>query len=82
EGSIPIIVIFPHYKDIARNQSNDKKQYLPLIRYLDSKGFNYIDLMDILGDKDMEDLLAGHYAPYANGLIASHILNYINNIDN
>jgi len=38
--------------------------------------------MDVLGDKDMEDLFAGHNTPYANRLVASHILNYINNIDN
>ena len=81
DGAIPIILVFPHNKDIARYQSNDKKQYLPLIKYFDSKGFKYIDLMDVLGDKDMEELFNGHYSPYANGLVASKILSYIKNID-
>lgn len=80
-GSKPIIIIFPHRKDIARYQGNDKKQYSPLINYLDSKDFDSIDLMDILGNENIEALFADHYTPFANELVSGYILNYVNNLD-
>ena len=77
--SIPIILIFPNEHDVSLYQKQKKKRYSPLLSYLDSQGYRYIDLVEIFEQAEIESLFSakGHYSPFANRLVAKHILNYI-----
>jgi hypothetical protein len=79
-NSIPIIIIFPSHGEVLRYKKYNTKIYLPLLRYFDSKGYKYIDLMDALSDieedKEWNDK-CGHYSPYENRVVAEYILDYL-----
>ena len=82
--SMPIILVFPNRDDITQYRMGNLKSYSPLLRYFDSVGYKYIDLMGAFDDAAIEDLFAEHYSPHyspvANKLAAKYIFDYINNM--
>ncbi|MFC1665472.1 hypothetical protein ACFL17_07575 [Pseudomonadota bacterium] len=72
--STPIILIFPDSTDVTRYRKKNKKRYSPLLSYLNSVGYKYIDLMGAFQNTAIKDLFSGHYTPLANRLVAKHIL--------
>ena len=77
DKSIPIIVIFPHKDDLMVYQETRRQSYEPLLLYLDASGYQYIDLMDIFKNGNVDDLFADHYTPYGNQLVANTILEFL-----
>lgn len=79
--SIPIILVFPDHDDFISYRTLNKKRYLPILSYLKSKHYKYIDFMDVfetLGDDfDLNRLVVGHYSPFANKLVALSIYDYL-----
>ena len=82
---MPVIVIFPNRDDLQRYRTNPtkkKKKHLPLVKALQSRGLEYIDLMDAFeqsGDSyEMTDLFAkSHYSPLGNQIVAKWLLKYL-----
>lgn len=77
-GSTPIILVFPDKPDVSLYYSKQEKVYTPLLSYFDSKGYQYIDIMNAFQNTDIEDLFEGHYSPLANKLVAEYIFDYLN----
>ena len=48
-GAEPVIVILPRKYDVVRYRGRGTKIYEPLLGYLESMGYRYVDLMDALG---------------------------------
>jgi len=84
-NSFPVILIMPPIEDIKRYQKHRTKRYQPLLSYFDSKGYQYIDLLDAFDkagkDYDANDLFIRHYSPFANKLIARYIQDYLSKND-
>jgi hypothetical protein len=84
-NSIPVILIFPGKEDINRYRVEKTKKYLPLLLYLNSKGYQCIDFTNVLTgtgpDYATNKLFEGkgHYSPFANRLIATHLQEYLKN---
>jgi hypothetical protein len=84
-NSIPVILIFPNRRDIVRYRAQKTKQYLPLMLYFNSKGYQCIDLMHVFmgtgKDYAIKNLFQakGHYSPFANYLVAMHLHEYLKN---
>ncbi|MGH7908500.1 MAG: SGNH/GDSL hydrolase family protein, partial [Thermodesulfobacteriota bacterium] len=72
-GSLPIALIFPSDRDIARFRAKGTKRYAPLLDHLQAKGLPYIDLLDgfeTQGNRVPVDALApDHYSPLGNQLV-------------
>jgi len=82
ENSIPIILIFPNKEDMRAQKKYNFKRYSPLITFLESKGYKYIDLMDAFDEAikfyELSYLFhPSHYSPLSNKLVAEHILRYM-----
>ncbi len=79
--SSPIVVIFPRKDDFLRYRKDKTKVHAPLLEYLKSKKYQYIDILDAFGrDKEninIDDLFVTHYSATGNKLVAKYILNYI-----
>ena len=78
----PIIVIFPYDLSIQAYRRNQTKEYESLLRYFESKGYDYIDLMDAFatGEHDyrLRRLFNGrHYSELGNQIVAKHMLGYL-----
>ncbi len=80
-GSIPIIVLFPHSYDIKLKKSGNDLRYKPFLEFLDGEGMTYIDLFPVIktGDSrlDIRRLFNGHYTPYTNQIVSEGIIEYI-----
>lgn len=78
DGSEPIIVIYPERSDLVRWRAERTKRYAPLLRFLAARGFRVLDAMDAFDsggrDRSVEDLVPSHYTPFANHLVAGHLL--------
>ena len=79
-------MIFPSGGDVKRFQMEGTKVYSPLLSYLDSMGYRYIDLMDAFAGNsaqyDVKELyldpfIFGHHSPYGNKIVAEHIYGYL-----
>ncbi len=81
DQSIPIILVFPKRVDIELYRRKKQKRYSALLKYFDSIGYQYIDLLGAFDNADIEDLFTEHwhYSPLANKLVAKYILNYMSN---
>jgi hypothetical protein len=75
--SIPILLIFPSKRDVLRYHRQKEKRYAPLLSYFDSRGYKYIDLIDIFEKFDIEAFSGMHYSPIANKLLAKHVHDYL-----
>jgi hypothetical protein len=81
--SLPIIILFPSQSDIEQYHKNRIKSYSSLIHYFDSRGYRYIDLLDVFeryGVSSHSDDLFGkfdHHSPLGNLNVAKAILDYL-----
>ena len=84
-NSIPFILIFPGKRDIIRYRTQKTKKYSHLLLYLNSKGYQYVDFMDVFcgGGKDYAIMKlfnnSGHYSSFANNLVAMRLHEYLKN---
>jgi hypothetical protein len=79
-NSIPIIIIFPTRSEMLRYKNYKTKTYTPLLKYFDSKGYRYIDLMDALSNCEEDTAWndkCGHYSPFENREAAEYMLDYL-----
>jgi hypothetical protein len=80
DGAVPIIVVFPDINDHRRSRAGDGKRHAELLRYFDSRGYRYIDLIDAFKPVEarypVDSLVVkwGHLSPIGNDLAARHIL--------
>jgi hypothetical protein len=82
DKATPLIIIFPNSQDVQNFQNGKRTKYSPLLKYLQAKGYDYIDLMDAFATADENKLFSGHYTPYGNKLVADHIHEVITKIQN
>ena len=81
-SSMPIIWIFPNKEDVIRYQSVKKKQYSSMLSCFVLKGYNYVDLMDVLEHADVEQLFVySHCSPDVNKLGNKRILSHLRNMN-
>jgi len=79
---MPIIWIFPNKEDVIRYQSVKKKQYSSMLSCFVLKGYNYVDLMDVLEHADVEQLFVySHCSPDVNKLGNKRILSHLRNMN-
>jgi len=83
-NSLPIIVIFPHEQDVMRYFNHKTKVYTPLLSYLDSQGYQYIDLMNAFYQyakkPELNNLFSNyHYSSLGNELVAKYMLEFLQN---
>jgi hypothetical protein len=81
--SLPVIILLPNRFDIKRYREDKSKIYSPLIQHFDSKGYQYIDLINAFERYgkpfSLDDLFSKHhYSPLANSMVAKFILDYLN----
>ncbi len=76
-----LILLFPERFDFPSYRKN--KRYTPLIRYFDTKGYDYIDLFNAFDGLDekftLDELFmkGNHYSPLGNELVAGYIWSYL-----
>jgi hypothetical protein len=84
-NSMPVILIFPDKKDIIRYRTKKTKKYLPLMLYLNSKGYQCVDLMNAFSRAGKDYAImklfhkGGHYSSFANNLVAMYLQEYLKN---
>jgi hypothetical protein len=81
DGSIPVICIFPDKNDVARFKLQNDKRYSPLLIHFADNDYTVIDMMDAFSDYETGALFENHYSPFANQLVAAHILNVIGSLE-
>lgn len=78
DGAVPVIVIFPDSRDLARYRKDGTRQYRPLLEALDELGLRRIDAMDAFAElapkRKVKDLVRIHYTRAGNGYVAEWIL--------
>jgi len=83
QGALPVIVVFPTYPNIVHKVKHNVKKYRPLIDWLESNNFVYIDLLEGLlerkGKARIIDLFLKdlHYSPLGHELTAKTLLDFI-----
>lgn len=77
-GALPVIVIFPNRSDLRDYRRNGRREYAPLLRHFERRGYLYIDALHAFdGDAEkftLQDIFKGHYTPLGNRLVGLHIL--------
>jgi len=80
-NSLPIIVIFPQKKDLQQFRKEKKTRYSPLLHYLNSKHYLYIDLLNAFDvfekHQHIEDYFEGHYSQLGNEAVAKYMMQYL-----
>jgi hypothetical protein len=80
-GSRPVIVVFPNRWDLQRFRTKGTKEYAPLLEYLRTKGYIYVDVLDGFGiygrDVPLDDLIPSHYSALGNRLVAKTVGRYL-----
>lgn len=83
-GSLPIIVIYPEFRDVFAVKERRPKKYQALLSWLQTKDYMYVDLMDAfelfnksnpMGGFFTERL--GHYSPSGNEFVANQALDFL-----
>ncbi len=80
QGEHPIIVIFPDQFSMDLMKKYDQKIYSPLERYIESKGYDYVDFGSLFKLQDYPSFYNyynGHYSPKGNQFVAHKLINYI-----
>jgi len=80
--ALPIIVVFPNRSDIERYQHDKIKAYTPLITYMRSQGYRFIDLCDAFEkyakSSPIDELfITHHYSPMGNSIVAQFLFDYL-----
>lgn len=76
-GQRPIVVIFPNKQDITRCNESKEKRYKPLIDYLRSNNFDFIDLGGQLCNYKPAEVFNGHYNRLGNKIVAETMLRHV-----
>jgi len=83
-GSLPIILIYPHFSDVMASINKRTKKYQPLLSWLQTKDYMYVDLMEsILLFNESNHLRGfftkrrGHYSPRGNQIVADQVLEFL-----
>jgi len=81
EGSLPVILFFPHGWDIVRYRRDGRRRYAPMLEHFRAKGYRYIDLLDWLDaharDVPVDRISPDHYSPLGNRLVADAVWDYL-----
>jgi hypothetical protein len=72
-GARPVLLILPGKDDLAGYRESRSRKYAPLLAVLDDARLPYIDLMTALAPHDLDALFAGHYTPFGNRVVATHL---------
>ena len=76
-GSVPIILVFPHGRDIMRFRRLGSRRYAPILEHFRTKGYRYIDLLDWFDaharDVPVEEISPDHYSALGNQLVADAV---------
>lgn len=77
-GSLPVVVLFPHRADLEDVKNGGTPQYAPLKDELLAAGYPVIDLAEafrpLLGEMDVRDLTKAHYTHEGNDAVADYLL--------
>lgn len=79
DGRVPHIVIIPGPHDVDDWQRGSARQYQSLVRFLDQRGYHYLDFLDTLIGKHKNDLsekalfVVRHYQGHVNRELAEKI---------
>jgi hypothetical protein len=82
-GSTPIIVLFPHRRDLAQFLDQGNKRYGPLIEHFTNKGYRYVDVLDGIAQRasagDVDGLFegGGHFSRTGNETVAAQLVAYL-----
>lgn len=80
DGALPVIFVFPDVNDQERSREGKPRRYAPLLSYLDSKGYRYIDALGAFEPVKEKYTIAeltqqwGHYTVLGNEIVARYIL--------
>jgi len=80
DGSVPIILLFPHAEALGVDGGQRIGVYEGLIEYLRKEGLEYLDLSEAFTEPVTwkKHFMAGkHYSPHSNSLVAKHIATYL-----
>jgi hypothetical protein len=80
--ALPLIVLFPNRADIERYRQYKTKVYAPLVSYIRSRGYRFVDLSDAFekyaASKRIDELfLVYHYSSLGNAIVAQFLLDYL-----
>jgi hypothetical protein len=77
-GSLPVVVLFPHRADLAALSRSESLQYEPLKDQLLAAGHPVIDLAEafrpLIGETGLNELIQAHYTGRGNEAIADFLL--------
>ncbi len=83
-ASLPVIIIYPDVNDQYRYRRDKTKRYEPLIEYLKTNKYYYIDILAAFEKYEetysVEDLAVGkwgHYSPLGNRIIAEYVDSFL-----
>jgi len=80
-GSLPVIVVFPHRRDFIQYRRNRTTRNVALTMHFQRKGYRYIDLMEGFekhgSGRTMDDLIRSHYTPLGYEIVARTVLDYL-----
>jgi hypothetical protein len=81
-GSLPVIIIFPKRSDLRDYRRDGGREYAPLLRHFDRKGYMYIDALHAFDGEheelELEEIFSGHYTPLGNKLVGLYIHQVLN----
>jgi hypothetical protein len=80
-GARPVIVILPTDLDVEAYRTDGSRVYEPLVKYLDRRGYQYVDLVSSFTPPNLgrrlDDLFFGHYTPLGNQIVADGLADYL-----
>lgn len=83
-GSLPILLIYPHFSDVVDVKTQRAKKYQPLLTWLKTNGYLHLDIMDSIelfeASNPVNDFYTrtrGHYSPAGNRFVANQVLEWL-----
>jgi hypothetical protein len=82
-GAKPVIVVFPNREDMSDYNNGEAKGHASLLKYFDKKGYRYIDVLDIFGERYGDRIpeeamfMVSHYNPETNRLLGAAFVEYV-----
>lgn len=79
-GALPVLIVFPDLHDQRRSRAGKPRRYAPLLAYLESRRYRFIDLLDALEPVQIRHTIDeltvewGHYSALSNEIVARHIV--------
>jgi hypothetical protein len=77
--AVPVIVLFPHSRDVKRRKKGEAPEYAPLADRLKERHVRFVDMIDVLtGDPHpLSEVVPSHYTPLGNELVARALDKYL-----